>query len=105
MSGRDDGALGHEVPGGKHSGGAFSRRLGIGLILLGIVGILWGVLYILGAVDPPGRRTFAERVPYNEAKRIIHAHFFGGLLRSLAGLCVCLLGGWVLRSNRTVGPR
>ncbi len=67
------------------------------LIALGIVGILWGVFHVLRAVDPPGQRTFEDRVPYNEAKRVVHERFPGALARSLAGLALAMFGARLAR--------
>jgi hypothetical protein len=69
------------------------------MIVLGLAGIVWGVFHILTAVDPPGQRQFAERIPYTQAKQIVHERLFGALVRSLAGLGLALLGGRLRRGS------
>jgi len=75
---------------------ALRRRARRGAILIGIglAAILWGVLHVLFAVGGPEQIDFAHRPRYDEVKPIVHRELFGGLLRSLAGLCLALYGGW-----------
>ena len=70
-----------------------TNQLGWLLIVVGIAGIVWGVFHVLGAVGGPDQRDFAHRIPYDEVKRRVHGAFAGGLVRSLAGLGVALVGG------------
>jgi hypothetical protein len=79
------------------SGEARSRRDAWGWVLIGvgILGILWGVFHVLNAVGGPEQRDFAHRLPYNEVKVRVHGAFLGGLVRSLAGLAVAMIGGRV----------
>ena len=73
--------------------------LGLVLIGIGIVGIVWGVLFVLNRVHGPEGppQTFAERTSYNMAKRNIHMAMPGGLLRSMAGLTLAMFGGHLRR--------
>ena len=68
-------------------------RWGAILIALGIAGILWGVAHILLAVGGPEQPDFAHRQTYDQVKPIVHRVFFGGLVRSLAGLALAIVGG------------
>jgi hypothetical protein len=74
---------------------ALQRRASIGLALigLGLLGILWGVFHVLGAVPKPEQLDFAHRTTDFEARSAVHATFFGGLVRALCGLVVALCGG------------
>ena len=81
-------------------------RWGAVLIALGIAGILWGVVHILLAVGGPEQPDFAHRQTYDQVKPIVHRVFFGGLVRSLAGLALAIAGG-CMRSraqNELFGP-
>lgn len=68
-------------------------KLGLALIALGIVGILWGVFHILNALPTAEKLDFAHRMTDYQARKSVHETFPGGLLRSLIGLGVALLGG------------
>jgi len=70
-------------------------RWGAALIALGIAGILWGALHVVLAVGGPEKPEFAQRQTYDEVKPIVHRTFLGGLVRSLAGLGLALVGGRV----------
>jgi hypothetical protein len=70
-------------------------RIGALLIALGIAGILWGVAHVLLAVGGPEKPEFAHRQTYDEVKPIVQRVYFGGLLRSLAGLALAIAGGRV----------
>lgn len=67
-------------------------RLGNALIVLGLIGILWGVFHMLGAVGGPEQRDFAHRQTYNEVKPLVQGSMLGALLRSLAGLALASVG-------------
>jgi len=82
------------------SGDARGRRWGTLLIALGVLGILWGVGHVLGAVGEPEQRDFAHRLRYDEVKPLVHGSMFGGLLRGFAGLA---LAAWGLRLRRRAG--
>jgi len=73
-------------------GDARRRRLGTLLVGLGVLGILWGVAHVLGAVGAPEERDFAHRLRYDEVKPIVHGAMFGGLLRGLTGLALAIWG-------------
>jgi hypothetical protein len=75
-------------------------KAGALLIALGIAGILWGVFHVLDAArgsDPTRRST------YDEVKPRLQRAFPGGLVRSLAGLGVAMIGGRVLAKGRGLG--
>jgi hypothetical protein len=78
-----------------HEVAALRRRArwGGALLAVGVAGILWGVLHVLLAVGGPERADFAHRPRYDEVKPIVQRELFGGLLRSLGGLIVALVGG------------
>lgn len=75
-------------------------RLGNALIALGLLGILWGVFHMLGTVGGPEQSGFANRQTYDEVKPLVQGALFGSLLRSFAGLGLCLLGGWLRSRTR-----
>jgi len=69
------------------------RRLGTGLVVLGLIGIVWGVLHVTNAAQGTRvRRDFAQRRSYDQVKRAVHESFAGGLARGLGGLALALLG-------------
>lgn len=68
-------------------------RIGLALIGVGILGILWGVFHLLGAVGGPEARDFAHRQTYDQVKPVLHRELFGALLRSLTGLALAMAGG------------
>ena len=75
------------------------RRLGTALLVIGLVGILWGVFHILEAANGPGTgpKTFAERRSYDMVKKAVHESFLGGFARAMAGLGLMMLGARVRR--------
>ncbi len=78
---------------GESARPAIRRRLGTSLVVLGLVAIVWGVLGVANAVQGGRtRRTFAERVGYDEAKQGLHRSFPGGLVRGLGGLALVFVG-------------
>ncbi len=81
------------------------NRLGAALIVLGLIGIVWGVLHVLEAANGPGAgpRAFAGRRSYNQVKESVHASFLGGVLRAGAGGILIYLGTR-LRDGRRQEP-
>jgi hypothetical protein len=78
-------------------------KAGWALSVLGGLLVLWGVLHLTSAgygTDP--HRGFAERRPYNEVKRSVHAAVPGALLRAAAGGLAIAVGA---RLRRASGPR
>ncbi len=72
--------------------------MGAGLIAVGLAMIVWAVLQVANASQGGRtRRTFAERIGYDEAKQNVHRSFPGGLVRGLAGLAVAMLGARLRR--------
>lgn len=76
----------------RPEGDPLRRRLGTLLVVLGLLGIVWGVAHVLGAVGAPQERDFAHRQTYDEVKPLVHGALFGGLLRGLAGLALAWVG-------------
>jgi hypothetical protein len=68
-------------------------RLGLVLIAVGVVGILWGVFYVLAALPTAEKLDFAHRMTDYQARKSVHESFPGGLVRALVGLGVALWGG------------
>jgi hypothetical protein len=88
---------------GDGDGGAprspFRRRLGAALIALGLAGIAWGALDLADAAQGGRtRRTFAERVSYDQAKVRIHESLPGAFARGLTGFLLCVAGSWLRRT-------
>ena len=67
-------------------------RLGLALIVVGLLMILWGVFHVLDAVGSPAQQDFAHRRTYVQVKQAVHGAFIGALLRALPGLALMLLG-------------
>jgi hypothetical protein len=81
----------------RERGGGNRRRLGTALLVLGLLGILWGVAHVLIAVGGPEQPGFAHRPTYDEVKPIVHGSMFGGLLRGLSGLALAIVGARLRR--------
>ena len=77
------------------------RRVGLALIVLGLLGIVWGVLYVLEAANGPGfgPRRFEERRSYNQVKESVHGAFLGGCLRAGTGFALIAAGSRLRRSR------
>ncbi|MEM7310001.1 MAG: hypothetical protein AAF682_25220 [Planctomycetota bacterium] len=77
------------------------RRVAIALIVVGLIGVVWGVLHILEAANGPGTgpTEFAHRRSYNQVKESLHGAFLGGVLRAGIGFSLVLLGGRLQRSE------
>ena len=73
--------------------------MGIGLFVVGLGLIVWGVIYVLNSVqgDRPWPTEFADRKSYNQVKTAMHGSFVGGLTRALFGLIATSLGMRVYR--------
>lgn len=79
-------------------------RLGLGLIVAGVLGILWGVFHVLGALPTAEKLDFAHRMTDYQARKSVHETFPGGMMRALAGLAIALAGGHVRgRALRALG--
>ena len=70
------------------------RTTGRGMVGVGIGVLLWAALSFTSSSlgGPPDELHFANRRPYNEVKRSVHAAFPGLLLRGLGGLLLLRLG-------------
>ncbi|MBL8801872.1 MAG: hypothetical protein JNN27_07755 [Planctomycetes bacterium] len=70
-------------------------KLGLALIVAGLLGILWGVFHVLNGLPTAEKLDFAHRMTDYQARKSVHENFPGGLLRALCGLGVALWGGRV----------
>ena len=77
------------------------RRLGLVLLVLGLCGVVWGVLYVLEAANGPGYgpRTFEERRSYNQVKEAVHASLLGACLRAGIGFALVAAGARLRRAS------
>lgn len=75
-------------------------RVGTTLVVLGLLGIVWGVIHVLEVANGPGTgpTTFAARRSYDQVKTSVHASFAGGLLRAFGGGALILVGTRLRRS-------
>lgn len=69
------------------------------LIALGVAGIIWGAVHVSSAAYGTRALSIEERRSYDQIKEQVHASYFGGLLRGLAGLALAI-GGERLRQRR-----
>ena len=78
------------------------RRLGIALVVGGILVIVGAVLFVLESANGPGAgpTTFATRRSYDQVKVEVHRVFPYALLVGLAGLGIALYGGRLLEAGR-----
>jgi len=81
------------------------RRLGIALIVGGILVIVASVIFVLESANGPGGgpTSFATRRGYDQVKVEVHRVFPYALLVGLAGLGLALYGGRLL--EREEAPR
>ncbi len=79
------------------------RKLGFGLIALGLLTIVGAVLYVLEEANGPGTgpKTFAERRSYDMVKESMHETFPSAFAVGVVGLGVALLGGRLTRARAT----
>jgi hypothetical protein len=73
------------------------RRLGLGLVALGLACILWGVFHVLTAIGGYEKRDFAHRKTDYQVRSVVHETFPGGFARAMAGLALVLVGGHLRR--------
>lgn len=79
-------------------------RVGLALIVAGVLGILWGVFHVLGALPTAEKLDFAHRMTDYQARKSVHETFPGGMMRALAGLTIALAGGHLRgRALRALG--
>lgn len=79
-------------------------KLGLALMVLGVVAMLWGVFHILGSVPKPAKREFAYRTTDFQARSAVHDSFLGGFARAMAGLALALYGARMRKSARDGAP-
>lgn len=82
-------------------------RLGLALLVLGLVAIVVGVLWILEAANGPGTgpKVFAQRRSYDQVKTAIHAALPVGAAISIGGLGLAMLGKRLMDRANSRGPR
>jgi hypothetical protein len=79
-------------------------KFGLALIALGVLGILWGVFHVLGALPTAEKLDFAHRMTDYQARKSVHETFPGGLARALVGLGIAVWGGSVrAKALRSLG--
>lgn len=73
---------------------AARNRLGIALIVVGLLGVLWGVLYVLEAANGPGAgpTSFDQRRSYNQVKTSVHRSLPVGILQATGGALLVAVG-------------
>ena len=81
------------------SSGPARRRLGITLVVVGLLTIVTSVLVVLELANGPGTgpKSFAQRRSYDQVKAEIHRSFPLGLLAGLAGLALTMAGARLAR--------
>ena len=80
------------------------RGLGLALIVLGLLGILWGVFHVLGAIGGYPQRDFAHRKTDYEVRSIVHENFLGARLRAFGGLTLMIVGSRLRGDGEDVSP-
>ena len=77
------------------------RKLGIGLIVLGIATIVTAVLWVLEEANGPGAgpTVFAERRSYDMVKESMHETFPLAFAIGLGGLGLAMLGSRIARTS------
>ena len=82
------------------------RKLGITLIVLGLVIIVASVITVLEIANGPGSgpKAFAQRRSYDQVKESVHETFPIAFLVGLGGLGLALLGSRLLRGSSMEPP-
>ncbi len=77
------------------------RRLGQGLIGIGILTIVVAVIYVLEVANGPGTgpKTFAQRRSYDQVKEAVHGSFPLGFAIGVGGLGLAMLGSRLARRS------
>lgn len=78
------------------------RRLGIALVVLGLVTIVGAVLAVLEIANGPGTgpKTFAQRRGYDQVKADVHRSFPLALVVGLGGLGLSMAGARLARRDQ-----
>ncbi len=79
-------------------------RLGLILVVLGVLGMLWGVFHVLDSVPKPVKREFAYRTTDFQARSAVHDSFLGAFVRAMAGLGLALYGSHLRKKALGDGP-
>lgn len=87
------------------SSAAPRRRLGIALLVLGLVTIALSVLYVLEDANGPGTgpKSFAQRRSYDQVKVEVQRTFPYALLVGLGGLALAMAGSRMARFGQDPG--
>ena len=82
------------------------RRLGLALIVLGLLTIVTSVLIVLEIANGPGTgpKTFAQSRGYDQVKVDMQRSFPLGLLGGLAGLGLTMFGARLARREPDASP-
>jgi hypothetical protein len=77
------------------------RRLGIALVVLGLLTIVVSVVVVLEIANGPGTgpKTFATRRSYDQVKVDVHRSFPYALLAALGGLGLTMVGARLARRD------
>ena len=86
---------------------ASRRRLGLALVIGGILTIVVAVIAVLEVANGPGTgpKSFAERRSYDQVKVAVHGSFPLAFLFGLGGLGLTVLGARYLEASRTATER
>lgn len=88
---------------------ASRRRLGLALLVGGLLTIVAAVLVVLESANGPGTgpKSFAQRRSYDQVKVEVHRTYPLALLAALAGLGLAMAGARVLGASaaRETEPR
>ncbi|HEX6883119.1 MAG TPA: hypothetical protein VF530_07035 [Planctomycetota bacterium] len=82
------------------------RRLGLSLLIGGILTIVVAVLFVLESANGPGTgpKTFAQRRSYDQVKVEVHRTYPLALIAALAGLGLAMAGARVLGASAPREP-
>jgi ABC-type Fe3+ transport system permease subunit len=81
------------------SSGSSRRRVGIALVVLGLLTIVTSVIVVLEIANGPGTgpKAFAERRGYDQVKTDVHRSFPLALVAGLGGLALAMAGARLAR--------
>jgi hypothetical protein len=84
------------------------RRIGLVLVVAGLLTIVVSVLVVLETANGPGTgpKSFAERRSYDQVKVAVHASYPLALLAGLGGLALAMTGARLLHAEDpgSLGP-
>lgn len=84
-----------------------SRRLGLALVIGGILTIVASVIAVLESANGPGTgpKSFAERRSYDQVKVAVHRSYPIALIAALGGLALALVGARCLEASASAADR